>query len=133
MKEFAQKRIADLLTRFASQARKAAANPDEAAVHDLRVSTRRLSRGLRAFAQFFPGKSWKQVRRELSGLMDAAAAVRDRDISMELLKKAGLEEDARTLAKFAKDRSTAAEALQDTLRAWSKRNTLRQWKGALEL
>jgi CHAD domain-containing protein len=133
MKEFAHERIEALLARFASQARRAAENPDEEAVHDLRVSIRRLSGGLRAFSQFFPGKSWKQVRRELSPLMDAAAGVRDRDISLDLCKKAGLEEGAGIVARFTEDRSTAAGALQNALREWNKRHALQQWKGALEL
>ena len=92
-----------------------------------------MSRGLRAFGDFFPRKSWKRIRRDLSELMDAAANVRDRDISAELLEKAGVKADAPILAKLARDRAQAAEALQQALRDWMKRDTARQWKGALEL
>lgn len=133
MKEYAQARIAALIAKLVSQAKRAAENADEEAVHDLRVAIRRLSRALREFAQFFPGKSWKQIRRELSALMDCAADVRDRDIAAKLLEKAGVESNARVIATLGKRRNTAAEALQQALREWGKRNAARQWKGALQL
>ena len=133
MKKYAQTRVTALLVRLSAMAKRAAENPDDKAVHDLRVSIRRLSRGLRAFAQFFPGKSWKHIRRELSGLMERAAAVRDRDISMELLEKAGVAPKARVMTRLAADRESAAKALQAALGEWRKRDAERQWKGALEL
>ena len=133
MKQYAQTQIAALLGKLSLEARRAAENADADAVHDLRVSIRRLSRGLRVFAQFFPGKSWKRIRRELSGLMDAAAEVRDRDIAIELLQKAGVAQGARILTTLESQRRQAAEALQTALRSWRERNATRQWKGALEL
>lgn len=133
MKKYAQIRVADLIAKVAAQAKHAAENTDDAAVHDLRVAIRRLSRGLRVFAQFFPGKSWKQIRLELSELMDAAAQVRDRDIAAELLEKAGVAKRARVMTTLGKERSAAAETLRAALRAWLGRNAPRQWKGALEI
>lgn len=133
MKNYVQTRIAALIARLSAMAKRAAENPDNEAVHDLRVSIRRLSRGLRAFAQFFPGKSWKPIRRELAGLMECAAAVRDRDIAMELLEKAGVAPKARVMTRLAADRERAAKALQAALGEWQNRNAARQWKGALDL
>jgi CHAD domain-containing protein len=133
MKKFAQERIEALLAKLASRAQRAAENADEKAVHDLRVAIRRLSRGLRVFAQFFPGKSWKKIRRELSDLMDAAALVRDRDIAAELLEKAGVPKSARVMGALAKERGAAAEDLRLALGEWHKRDAPQQWKGALEL
>jgi CHAD domain-containing protein len=133
MKSYAQAQISALIAKLSAQAKRAAENPGTKAVHDLRVAIRRLSRGLRVFAQFFPGKSWKQIRRELSELMDKAAAVRDRDIAMELLRKAGVERRARIEATLQRQRVSAANDLQNALRDWRKRNAPRQWKGALEL
>lgn len=133
MKKYVQTRIAALIQRFAAMARRAAQNPDQEAVHDLRVSIRRLSRGLRTFAEFFPGKSWKQIRHELSRIMDCAAAVRDRDIALELLSKAGVASRARVMTRLAADRAGAAKALQAALQDWQNRNLSRQWKGALGL
>jgi CHAD domain-containing protein len=133
MKKYAQMRIAELVAKLTAQAKHAADNADEAAVHDLRVAIRRLSRGLRVFGQFFPGKSWKQIRLELSELMDAAAEVRDRDIAVELLENAGVAKRAPVIAAIGKERSAAAKALRETLHDWLSRNAPRQWRGALEL
>ncbi len=133
MKKYAQGRIGALIAKLTAEAKRAAANPDADAVHDLRVSIRRLSRGLRVFAQFFPGKSSKRVRRELSELMDAAAEVRDRDIAADLLVKAGVAKHGRPVIALGKQRRGAAEALQAALQGWHGRNAPREWKAALEL
>lgn len=131
MKKYAQARIGALIANLTSQAKHTLENADADAVHDLRVAIRRLSRGLRAFAQFFPAKSWKPIRRELSGLMDCAADVRDRDIAMELLEKAGVPANARVFGALRKDRAAAAEGLRQALDEWGERNAVREWKGAL--
>ncbi len=133
MKKYAQGRIGALFAKLIAEAKRAAENPDADAVHDLRVSIRRLSRGLRVFAQFFPGKASKRVRRELAELMDAAAGVRDRDIAIDLLVKAGLAKRARPAIALAKQRRGSAEALQHALQGWHERNAPREWKAALEL
>ena len=133
MKKYAQMQIATLISKLAAQVKHAAENADEEAVHDLRVAIRRLSRGLRAFGQFFPGKSWKQIRLELSELMEKAAAVRDRDIAAELLEKAGVAKRAQVITTLGKERTAAAKALRDALQDWISRNAPQQWKGALEL
>ena len=133
MKKYAQTRVAELIAKLTAEAKHAAENADETAVHDLRVAIRRLSRGLRVFARFFPGNSWKRIRLELSELMDAAAHVRDRDIAVELLEKAGVAKRARVITALGKERIAAAETLREALREWLSRNAPRQWKGALEL
>jgi len=133
MKKYVQMQISGLLAKLTAQVKHASENADEEAVHDLRVAIRRLSRGLRAFGQFFPGKSWKQIRVELSELMDKAAAVRDRDITVELLEKAGVTNRAQVITTLVTERSAAAKALREALHDWISRNAPRQWKGALEL
>ena len=133
MKRYAQQQIAARIGKLAAQARLAVERPDADAVHDLRVAIRRLSSALKAFAECLPDKAAKQVRRELSGLMDKAAEVRNRDITMELLEKAGVLPRARVMTALARERRAAAEALQTDLREWRKRNAVRQWKGALEI
>lgn len=133
MKKYAQMRTAELIAKLAVRVKEAVETVDEPAVHDLRVAIRRLSRGLRVFGQFFPGKSWKQIRMELSELMDKAAEVRDRDIAVGLLEKAGVAKSAQVITALGKERSAAANALREALHDWMSRNAQRQWKGALEL
>jgi CHAD domain-containing protein len=133
MKKYAQDQVARLIAKFAAQAKEASSDANERAVHDLRVAIRRLSRGLRSFSQFFPGKSWKRIRRDLSQLMDAAANVRDRDIVAQLLEKAGVAKEAPIFAKLAQERDAAAQALQQALAGWMKADSARAWTGVLEL
>lgn len=133
MKKYAQDQVARLIAKFAAQAKEASSDANERAVHDLRVAIRRLSRGLRSFSQFFPGKSWKRIRRDLSQLMDAAANVRDRDIVAQLLEKAGVAKEAPIFGKLAQERDAAAQALQQALAGWMKADSARAWTGVLEL
>lgn len=133
MKKYAQTRILGLVAKLSAEAKRASEDANDEAVHDLRVAIRRLSRGLRAFAPFLPEKSWKEIRRALSGLMRLAADVRDRDIARELLGKAGMNANARVMGKLGKDRGAAAGALRHALQDWITRDAARQWKGALEL
>jgi CHAD domain-containing protein len=133
MREFARWKASALLAALAAQMKRSAAGADEEAVHDLRVTIRRVSRALRAFAQFFPVKARKRVRRELGELMDAAAEVRDRDIAAQLFVKAGMAKNARVLGALARERAAAGGALETMLGEWRKANRLREWKGALKL
>src|ERR1035441_11114418 len=89
MRDYARFQTATLLRRMAYQLNRAERHTDSASVHDLRVAIRRLSRCLRTFAPLYPDRYWKKIRRELGALMESAAAVRDRDIAIEILGQAG--------------------------------------------
>jgi CHAD domain-containing protein len=133
MKEFAQLQVSTLLRRLAAQVKRTGEVADVDSVHDLRVAIRRLSRALRSFAQFFPGKSWKRIRKELSNLMDAAAAVRDNDVALELIEKAGAGERARLTLTVQARRREAEAKLREELQNWQGRGCAREWREALEL
>lgn len=133
MRKFTHSQVDRLLRRLAAQVKRTAETADVESVHDLRVAIRRLSRALRLFAQFFPGKQWKQIRKELSYLMDVAAALRDSDVALELLVKAGVGKRAQaTLALQSRRRTTEAKLLEE-LQLWQARNFAHQWREALEL
>ena len=133
MPEFARLQVARLLRRLAARVKQTAESADAEAVHGLRVAVRRLSRALRSFAQFFPGKSWKRIRKRLSGLLNLTAAVRDNDVALELLEKAGISKRARVALAVAKRRREAELNLRLELRAWLTHNFAREWRGELEL
>jgi CHAD domain-containing protein len=133
MKQFAHSQISTLLRRLAVQVRRTAETPDAESVHDLRVAIRRLSRALRSFAQFFPGKQWKRIRKELSKLMGAAAAVRDNDVALELIEKAGVTQRARVALTLQARRRNAEAGLREELQNWQSRGFARDWREALEL
>ena len=133
MRKFAHSQAITLLDSLAAQVKRTAETADADSVHDLRVAIRRLSRALRSFGQFFPGKRWKRIREELSSLMDAAAALRDNDVALELLEKAGVGKRAQAALVLQSRRRMAEAKLRDELQLWQARNFAHQWREALEL
>ena len=133
MREYVRVQTRILLRRLASQLNRTARSGDADAIHDLRVAIRRLSRCLRVFAQFYPGRSWKQMRRRLADLMDACGSVRDRDIAIELLEKAGVPAASALVRQLDAERRAADEELRRELRRWKDRGFRRQCWARLEL
>jgi len=133
LREFARLQTAALLRRLAFEVNRAAKNVDDARVHDLRVAIRRFSRALRVFAQFYPARKAKRIRRRLSELMVAAGGVRDRDIALMLLAEAGLPPDSTLAVSLASERDQAAGILAKELRRFRTGNLSRKWRNRLEL
>ena len=137
MREYVRLRTGILLGSLASQVNVAAQSDHYGYhaedIHDLRVAVRRLSRCLRVFAPFYPARSWKPMRRRLSGLMDACGSVRDRDIAIGLLEKAGVPAASPLVRQLDQERRAADEELRRELRRWKARGFRRQWQMRLEL
>src|SRR5271165_3769366 len=92
LREHVRTHTATLLRRMAFQVRQATIRTDADAVHDLRVSIRRLRECLRTFADLYPAAQRKKIRKELRRLMKCAEQVRSADIALDLLQGAGLAE-----------------------------------------
>jgi CHAD domain-containing protein len=133
MRQYARRRTALLLHRFSGQVTRAAEAMDADVIHDLRVSIRRFSRCLRVFAAFYPRDSWRPIRRQLSGLMHLAGAVRDCDIALELLQKAGVSERSAIARQLQVQRRQASQGLQTEARLWKAQAVTRQWRKQLEV
>ena len=128
MRAYALSQTDDLLRRFEHAIERAAESGNADSIHDLRVSIRRLSRCLRVFSQFYPGGHWKKVRKELSGLMRLAGAVRDRDIALELLAKSGITGNRAAVRHLRAERLAAAQQLASEIYRWSGRKLARRWR-----
>jgi CHAD domain-containing protein len=133
MHEYVRQQTAILLRRLAYQVNRAEKNADEEAIHDLRVAIRRFRRCLQIFAQFYPGNSWKKVRRRLSEIMDAAGDVRDRDIAAGLLVKAGVPVADAAFKHLGAGRRAAVKDLVYELRLWKDANSFKRWRRELGL
>lgn len=133
MREYARRQTVLLLRKLASEIRRAANGADPDAIHDLRVAIRRLSRCLRAFSQFYPGRSWKKARAMLSELLHTAGAVRDRDIALELLADARVSRRSPVVSELQTERVEAHDVLVRELRRWRDRRFAGQWLGLLGL
>lgn len=133
MREYVRLQTGILLRHLAAQAKHAAHEDDAEAIHDVRVAIRRLSRCLRLFSQFYPGGSWKKLRRRLSGLMNACGNVRDHDIALELLKEAGVPATNPLMAELDEARRAAHKKLRRELERWDEERVNRRWHARLEL
>jgi CHAD domain-containing protein len=122
-----------LLRRLTIQVSRAAKSCDEKAVHDLRVSIRRLSRCLRVFSRFYPEGSWKKIRRRLKTLMEAAGPVRDMDIAMEFMDEMGVGKRSPLVHRLTESRRAARRELEREVRTWKERGFAKKWRTTLGL
>jgi CHAD domain-containing protein len=128
MDKFASGQASRLLGKLAFQVRQAAKRPNEEAIHDLRVSIRRLSQCLREFHQFFPRRETKKILKQLGKVMDLAAEMRNRDIAIELIGKDGRPAEAVFLATLRQERELAKQKLTRALVQWRRRDFTRKWR-----
>jgi CHAD domain-containing protein len=133
MRKYARNRARDLLHRLASELEKSGPPYHPDAIHDIRVAIRRLSRCLRALAQFFPPGARRKTLRRLRGLMDLAAAVRDRDIALELFAASGIPPGAAVMARLRRQRGQSLRALLEEIAHWRKRSLPDRLSRKLEL
>ena len=133
MRDYVRLQTGILLRRLAIQVTRTARTGNADAIHDLRVSIRRLKRCLRVFAQFYPARSWKPVLRRLAELMDACANVRDRDIAIGLLQQAGVPAASPLLRQLEGERRAAVQELRLELDRWRQSRFSRQWRVQLEI
>jgi len=133
IEEHARTQTGLLLGRLALQVNRAAKSCDEDAVHDLRVSIRRLNRCLRVFSQFYPDGSWKKIRRRLKTLMEAAGPVRDMDIAMEFLAEMGVGKRSTLVHRLAESQRAARRELEGEVRSWKERGFAKKWRTTLGL
>jgi len=128
MDQFASVQVNRLLGKLVFQVRRAAKHPDEEAIHDLRVSIRRLSQCLREFRQFFPRHETKKILRQLGKVMDLAAEMRNRDSAIELVGEPEGAAQPEFLANMRREREQAKRKLARTLAQWRRRDFSRKWR-----
>jgi CHAD domain-containing protein len=131
--EYAKEQTATLLRRLAFQASRTAKMADVDAIHDLRVSIRRLAQCLRVFRQFFPREKTRKIRRELEAVMDLASKVRDRDIALQLLANAPPLSDSSLRQVLSEERTEAERSLVIALERWNRRSFHKRWRSRLGL
>jgi len=133
MRDYVRLQTAILLRRLAYEVGKSAKSLNADSIHDLRVSIRRLKVCLRLFAQFYPGRSAKRIRRQLERMMEIAGGVRNLDIALELLGKAGVSAKVAAVRHLREERRKAANRLAREVRLWKIQGFSRKWRARLEL
>lgn len=128
MEQFGLAKTTSLLESAEKAIRRAAENPDEEAVHKMRVSIRRLQQAIRLFRQFLPKRGVKRVRADLKKLMKPAGELRNYDIALELLRRFGY-----PLTDMKERRIVAKHSLLAALAAVSHEDAGERWAGLLGL
>lgn len=114
MEQYAKSELAARLNRVRDEWRRAAANPDDEAIHDLRVAIRRLSQAYRILG-IEAGDDGDKAKRKLREIRRLAGEVRDCDIAIDLLRKAGLNEDSPPIANLRERRQRTNARLARSL------------------
>ena len=95
------------LERFSKNLRHAAKHPeDPEAIHDLRVSIRRVVQACKTFGELLDPAPVKKLRRRLHKLMDLCSAVRNCDVALILLDQVGVTTGA-SVSRLKKTRGDA--------------------------
>jgi CHAD domain-containing protein len=119
-----------VLGRRVEGAAKHPSDPDS--IHDLRVAIRRFTQCLRTFENLFDRKDAKSIRRRLTKLMDRCGAVRNCDVTMELLKEAGAGGRG-AVSHLRRVRAESQEELSRELNRRRKRKTVSGFTRKLRL
>ncbi len=119
-----------LLDDLETQMNRTAQKADVDAVHDLRVSVRRASQALRVFNDQLAHA--RRLRKELSAIRDKAAPVRDRDVTMKILRRHRLPLTDPASAYLTGQRDFAAAELQLFLSKRLGKEPRKKWAEWLE-
>jgi CHAD domain-containing protein len=114
--DYARARTGERTEKLQSKWKDAAKHPDDPeTIHDLRVSIRRLIQCVRTFRQFQHRKRVKKVRQRLRLIMEAAGAVRNYDVALELMSSIGPVTAAST-SRLKRGRRQRGKELRDLLK-----------------
>ena len=133
MKHLVQSETSARLKKLDRELRRAVRNPKDAdAIHDLRVSIRRLRQELKVFGAWFKTDDVKVIRRFLRKLMGRCAAVRNCDVAIEVLEAAGCQ-SPKLVAVLETERTRARDELTAKVKDWRKKDRVSKWRGHLRI
>ena len=133
MRDYVRLQTAILLRRFAYEVGHVARSASPEAIHDLRVSMRRLAVCLRLFADFYPEHAGKKIRQRLTPLMELTGTVRNLDVALDLVGQAGVPARAALAARMREERRKAANRLRREVGHWKALGFSRKWRNRLGL
>lgn len=103
------------LNRVALQLERAREDNGPDAIHDLRVAIRRLVYLIDCLRPAFDRHEAARLRKRLKSVLQAAGAVRDRDIALSLAAEAGLEPQSPLIQALERQRERLAGTLREEL------------------
>jgi CHAD domain-containing protein len=129
IRDYAIEQMNHVLTTLAFQVHRAAKKPGSKEIHDLRVSIRRFSQGLRLFAGFFPEREVEKIRQRLKRMMSLTSEIRDRDIALEFISRT----NPAAHLRLKKERDSYSRQFSEMVRRWSARDFSAKWRSRLSL
>ena len=118
-------RLTHLVEDLVSVMQRVAEMPGIDAVHDLRVSVRRASEGLRIYQDQLPKA--RRLSKEIKAIRHLAAAVRDRDVIRQLLRGHHLPATDPACIYLQGQRDLAASQLQQFLVTQLRQDRPHRW------
>jgi CHAD domain-containing protein len=132
LERFVEENLRSRLERLSSNLRKTEKEPENAEhIHDLRVSIRRYTQGLRVFKHLLNDADVRKMRRRLRTVMDLCGFIRNCDIAGEVLKACGATVPEALQQRLAKLRSHAQRDLGDLLEDFNISKRTKNWEGWL--
>jgi len=133
VRKLVQSQTAKRLKKLDAEVRRVAHDPGDAdAIHDLRVSIRRLRQELRVFQAWFERDRVKRIRRRLRRLMERCAAARNCDVAIEVLREAG-SQSPEILAGLEQERRHTGKDLARMIEHWRRKDRVREWREHLHV
>jgi len=133
MRKLVRSQTAARLKKLNREVRQVARKPTDAdAIHDLRVSIRRLRQELNVFEAWFKPGPLKRIRGNLKKLMERCGAVRNCDIAVEVLRSAGWRRRELS-AGLDKERRHTSKELTGSIAGWLRRGKIRSWREHLRI
>ncbi|MFN0102944.1 MAG: CHAD domain-containing protein [Bryobacteraceae bacterium] len=118
--------VARLLDELVAEMRRTAESAGVDSVHDLRVSVRRATEALRIFEDGIANS--RRLRKEIKGIREKAAAVRDRDVTRQLLRRHRLPVRDPAMVYLQGQRDLAAFQLQQFLQSQIRKDRPERWR-----
>jgi CHAD domain-containing protein len=133
MRKLVRSQTVARLKKLNREVRQVAHKPADAdAIHDLRVSIRRLRQELNVFEAWFKPGPLKRIRGNLKKLMERCGAVRNCDIAVEVLRAARWRR--RELSEgLENERQHTGKELAHTIAGWLQRGKIHSWRQHLRI
>jgi CHAD domain-containing protein len=131
--DYAHAHCTRLIDRLAHEAARVRRSGDDEAIHDLRVTIRRLTQCVRVFGDFFPKGAVRRMRKQLKSAMTQSGEVRDRDIARDLAAQCGIEDGSLLREMLMAERALELARLKIIIERWHDKHLIAEWRASLGL
>ncbi|MCC6587455.1 MAG: CHAD domain-containing protein [Bryobacterales bacterium] len=128
MKNYVRQQTDLKIDRVLAELDRTREQPNEEAIHDLRVSIRRLAQALRLFGELLGAKRARKLRNRLRPVLKAAGEARNRDVALLILGEAQVPDTQDVAAAIEAERKRYVGTLLTLVRALEGIELHVEWK-----